>query len=213
MVGDNTNELALVGDNTKVGESTKERSPLLPIRHQPDFFVCDIFDAAVKADAAAMEHPIFSLSKKPDMKIRRYENGEKWAEVRPSVKGLATVFDRDILIYCISQLIAAEHVHRDQLARINRLKQIAERQGRRDRVGELDQLLINANTNFDSTLQRAKGKLTDAEYTNTVAMLEQGRRREVQSLMGGGGGAEPADATRERASTPSRTATPTRPPH
>ncbi len=101
MVGDNTNLFS------QVGESTKEKSPLLPIRHQPDFFVCDVFDAAVKGDSAAMEHPIFSLSKKPDLKIRRYENGDRWAEVRPSVKGLATVFDRDILIYCISQLIAA----------------------------------------------------------------------------------------------------------
>lgn len=84
------------------------RSPLLPVRHnQPDFFVCDVFDAALKGDTASMEHPIFSLSKKPDMKIRRYENGDSWAEVRPGSKGLATVFDRDILIYCISQLMAA----------------------------------------------------------------------------------------------------------
>jgi hypothetical protein len=106
MVGDNTNEL------TQGGESAKERSPLLPVRHQPDFFVCDIFDAAVKGDSPSMEHPLFSLSKKPDMKIRRYENGDRWAEVRPSVKGLATVFDRDILIYCISQLMAAVNAGR-----------------------------------------------------------------------------------------------------
>jgi len=105
-VGDNTNDSPLVGDNTR------GRSPLLPVRHQPDFFVCDVFDAAVKGDSASMEHPIFSLSKKPDLKIRRYENGSKWAEVRPSVKGLATVFDRDILIYCISQLVAAMNAGR-----------------------------------------------------------------------------------------------------
>lgn len=111
MVGDNTKDSLPVGDDTSVatlsGEGIRERSPLLPVRHQRDFFVCDIFDAAMKGDSASMEHPIFSLSKKPDLKIRRYENGEKWAEVRPSVKGLATVFDRDILIYCISQLVAA----------------------------------------------------------------------------------------------------------
>ncbi len=101
MVGESTKIAPLVGDNTK------ERSPLLPVRHQPDFFVCDIFDAAVKGDSASMEHPVFSLSKKPDMKPRRYENGTSWIEVRPGAKGLATVFDRDILIYCISQLIAA----------------------------------------------------------------------------------------------------------
>jgi hypothetical protein len=89
------------------GEITKvTRSPLLPIRHQQDFFVCDIFDAALKADQASMEHPVFSLSKKPDMKIRRYENGNKYVEIRPSATGMATVFDRDILIYCISQLVA-----------------------------------------------------------------------------------------------------------
>lgn len=99
-------------DDTKdaVAEEGKAvvRSPLLPVRHsQADFFVCDVFDAALKGDTASMEHPIFSLSKKPDMKVRRYENGDSWAEVRPGSKGLATVFDRDILIYCISQLIAA----------------------------------------------------------------------------------------------------------
>jgi Replication initiator protein A len=91
-----------VGENTKIA-----RSPLLPIRHQPDFFVCDIVDAAFKGDQTSMEHPVFSLSKKPDMKTRRYENGDKWMEIVPSGKGMATVFDRDILIYCISQLTAA----------------------------------------------------------------------------------------------------------
>ena len=116
MVGENTNtqrstqaELAL---DEPVGENTKLRSPLLPVRHQRDFFVCDIVDASVKGDTASMEHPVFSLSKKPDMKTRRYENGENWVEIRPSAKGLATVFDRDILIYCISQLVAAMNAGR-----------------------------------------------------------------------------------------------------
>ena len=89
----------------------------MPLRHsQGDFFVCDIFDAVPKGDMASMEHPIFSLSTKPDIKIRRYERGGAWLEVTPSVKGLATVYDRDILIYCISQVMAAlnegRQVHR-----------------------------------------------------------------------------------------------------
>jgi hypothetical protein len=92
MVGDNTKpagaaqgELTFAGP--AVGDNTKQRSPLLPDRHHRDFFVCDIFDAAVKGDSASMEHPIFSLSKKPDLKVRRYENGDKWAEIRPSIEG------------------------------------------------------------------------------------------------------------------------------
>lgn len=85
-----------------------ERSPLLPIRHpEPDFFICDIFDAAPKSDTASMEHPLFTLSKKPDMTPRRYEHNGNWLELKPSYIGLATVFDRDILIYCISQCMAA----------------------------------------------------------------------------------------------------------
>ncbi|MEZ6140786.1 MAG: replication initiator protein A [Zavarzinella sp.] len=86
----------------------KDRSPLLPERYPtPDFFLCDIFDATPKGDMASMEHPIFSLSTKPDHRIRRYENNGIVIEIKPSADGLATVHDRDILIYCISQLMAS----------------------------------------------------------------------------------------------------------
>jgi hypothetical protein len=109
---------------TKVGNMTKkapmddltmeeqagaedDRSPLLPDQHPAgDLFVCDIFGAAPKGDIASMAHPIFSLSTKPDLRIRRYEHGNDYVEITPSVKGLATVYDRDILIYCISQVIS-----------------------------------------------------------------------------------------------------------
>lgn len=57
------------------------RSPLLPDRHRtPDFFVCDIFDAAPKGDMASMEHPIFSLATKSDHRARRYEHGDVFIE-------------------------------------------------------------------------------------------------------------------------------------
>lgn len=58
---------------------------------------------------ASMAHPIFSLSTKPDHRIRRYENesGQSYLEVKPSADGLATIHDRDVLIYCISQIMAA----------------------------------------------------------------------------------------------------------
>jgi hypothetical protein len=84
-----------------------DRSPLLPLRHpERDFFICDIFDAAPKSDTASMEHPLFTLSTKPDMTPREYRKGDNWLKVSPSDLGLATVHDRDILIYCISQCMA-----------------------------------------------------------------------------------------------------------
>lgn len=93
-----------------MGESTiqEERSPLLPDRYpQQDFFVCDVFDAAPKGDMASMEHPLFSISTKPDLTAREYRNGQTFIRVSPGELGLATVHDRDVLIYCISQLMAA----------------------------------------------------------------------------------------------------------
>lgn len=87
---------------------TRDLSPLLPDRHpEPDFFVCDIFDAMPKADTASMVHPLFSLSTKPDYRIREYERNGSFLRIKPGSDGAATVHDRDVLIYCISQCMAA----------------------------------------------------------------------------------------------------------
>lgn len=105
-------------------ERAFDRSPLLPDRRtQADFFVCDIFDAAPKGDMASMAHPIFSLSTKPDHRIRRYEDecGKNYIAIKPSSDGLATIHDRDILIYCISQIMAAINEGK-KVSRVLRLK-------------------------------------------------------------------------------------------
>ena len=80
---------------------------LAPVRHGGDFFVCDILGALPKDDLASMEHPLFSLATRPDLRILDYAHNGVRIRVVPSVKGLATLFDKDILIYCISQLVAA----------------------------------------------------------------------------------------------------------
>ena len=79
---------------------------------ETDFFVCDIFDALPKDDLATMEHPVFSLSTRPDLRVLRYVHNGVEIEVAPSVKGLATIHDKDILIYCVSQLMAASNAGR-----------------------------------------------------------------------------------------------------
>jgi hypothetical protein len=83
------------------------RSPLLPDRHPiQDFFICDVTDAIPKDDMGSMEHPIFSLATKPDTSIREYEHKGVKISILPSALGLATIHDKDVLIYCISQLVA-----------------------------------------------------------------------------------------------------------
>jgi len=82
--------------------------PLLPDRYpNQDFFIADIFDASPKDDLASMEHPMFSLATQPDMTVRTYTspNGDT-IEIQPSRIGLPTIWDKDLLIYCISQLMA-----------------------------------------------------------------------------------------------------------
>lgn len=87
---------------------------LLPDRHPTeDFFVCDIFDASFKDDLGSMEHPIFSLSTRPDRRILEYAHNGIHVQVTPSVRGRATIHDKDILIYCISQLMAALNAGRE----------------------------------------------------------------------------------------------------
>jgi plasmid replication initiation protein len=87
--------------------------PAIPPAVPPGgFFVCDVPWAVPKDDMASMEHPLFTLATRPDRRILRYVHGEATIEVTPSVKGLATIHDKDVLIYCISQLMAAVNAGR-----------------------------------------------------------------------------------------------------
>ena len=97
----------MAGAGSSAGALAAGKS-LLPDRHpQIDFFLCDIFDAIPKDDIATMEHPVFSLSTRPDRRVLNYVHNGTRIEVTPSVKGLATIHDKDILIFCVSQLMAA----------------------------------------------------------------------------------------------------------
>jgi hypothetical protein len=82
-------------------------TPLLPVRHPDgDFFVADIFDnLPFKDDMASMEHPLFTLSNKPDMRILRYEKDNASVEIQPSAFGLPTIMDKDVLLYCASVIM------------------------------------------------------------------------------------------------------------
>lgn len=90
-----------------VPEATNTNAALLPVRHQQqELFICDVANAVLKDIMQHMEHPFYSLSKKPQTSVRRYEHKDSWIEITPSVKGQATIYDKDILIYCISQIMA-----------------------------------------------------------------------------------------------------------
>ncbi|GFO72773.1 hypothetical protein BJAS_P3268 [Bathymodiolus japonicus methanotrophic gill symbiont] len=82
---------------------------LSPDKHkQTDFFICDVFDT-YKDDTASMEHPVFSLSTKPDHRMLVYEHNGNTIKIKPSYTGLATIHDKDILLYLTSCLMNAKN--------------------------------------------------------------------------------------------------------
>jgi len=72
---------------------------------QQGLFICDVVDAVLKDVMQETEHLFYSLSKKPVTMIREYRYGDRWLKITPSVQGLATIYDKDLLIYVISQLM------------------------------------------------------------------------------------------------------------
>lgn len=85
----------------------KKKPPSLPL--QQDLFLAELVDWPVKDDIHSMEYPIFSLAKNRDKEIREFvdERSGRTLRVIPSVYGAATVFDKDILIFAMSQIVAA----------------------------------------------------------------------------------------------------------
>jgi len=110
------NPLSFNSHPEKDQDSSPERRGLLPIRHsERDFFLCDLFDYALKDDHASMEAPMFTLSTKPDLNMLYWESkdGSRSVTVTPSILGRATQHDKDILIYLVSQLTGGMNRNRD----------------------------------------------------------------------------------------------------
>lgn len=65
----------------------------------------DVFaDTSWKDDTASMEYPFFALSAKPSNDPIEYEYNGRLITIKPNTDGLPTIFDKDILLYCMSLL-------------------------------------------------------------------------------------------------------------
>jgi hypothetical protein len=74
-----------------------------------EFFDCDLCGILpfFKDDMASMEHPVFSLTTQVDKRILHYQHNGNSIRIIPSILGLPTIHDKDVLIYCASHLRAA----------------------------------------------------------------------------------------------------------
>jgi len=159
---------------------------LLPERHPVrDFFVLDALDVAPRSDMASMEHPIFSLSTRPETRPLKYTHGENSLEIIPSVLGLPTVFDKDVLIYCISRLVDMQNDGRgigpcirltthDLLVQTNRP---TNNLGYERLAPALDRLRgVSIKTNIktgDSITTRGFGLISEFEYNRKGSMFAE----------------------------------------
>jgi plasmid replication initiation protein len=79
---------------------------------QVDLLLDSLVNAPLKDDRALMEFPFFSLQKTPRTRPLVYDDGKVKIEVRPGERGIATIWDKDVLIYLAS--IVNERIERDQ---------------------------------------------------------------------------------------------------
>jgi plasmid replication initiation protein len=182
-VSETPNEESMVSETPNLPPALPDA--LLPDRHpQYDLFICDVADAVLKDVMPQMEHPFYSLSKKPETAIRRYEHKGQWIQVVPSVKGLATIYDKDILIYCISQIMA-------------KLKN-GETVSKRVKINSRDLLIFTnrgtAGKDYEAlqeALERIRGttistniRTGDEEQTDTFGLIDSSSIRRKRGLDG-----------------------------
>lgn len=76
---------------------------------QLELFEANLRDGvSAKVDLASLEHPLFSISRQPLKTVRVYAVGRDCEiTIVPSAAGAPTIEDKDILVYCASQLRAA----------------------------------------------------------------------------------------------------------
>jgi plasmid replication initiation protein len=102
--------------HNKIPEKTGTSSPLITTMRpapkeeaQADFFVPMLYDIAGKESRSTMDVAVFRLSKKElrPGDLIRYELSDGFVEVMSGPKGMASVWDYDIVLYAISHLTEA----------------------------------------------------------------------------------------------------------
>ena len=71
---------------------------------QIDLFLDSMINAPMKDERAVMEFPFFSLQKQPRRTPMIYDDGKVQIRIDPGPKGIATIYDKDVLIYVASAI-------------------------------------------------------------------------------------------------------------
>lgn len=129
-------------------------------------------DWAVKDDVSSMEYPLFSLSKNKDLRIRTYSRGGRFVKIIPSVVGAATVFDKDLLIYAVSQIVQgkAKGIETSRRVRVDVTPFL--RGTNRSTGGKAYERVIDMCTRLRSTTLITNVKSTEEEATEGFGLID-----------------------------------------
>lgn len=169
-----------------MSDSLSVATALVPEKYpQHDLFLCDVQDAVLKDIMPQMEHPFYSLSKKPDTTIRFYEGTKgQWLKVIPSVQGLATIYDKDILIYCISAIMKDLQAGKEVSQRVRINSRALLQFTNRGTAGKDYAALQDAIERLAGTTIATNIVTGDVEQTDTFSLIDAASIRRQHGLDG-----------------------------
>lgn len=152
---------------------------------QLNLFVTNAVSWSPKSDIHSMEHPFFSLSKRKDVKPRHYVSPDGKTEIHltPSVKGLATIWDQDILLYAMTLL--KDKINAGEIIKNEPISLLAYNfltATNRSTGGESYDRLFESLERLQGTLVKTNIKTGDIETTESfsfvqgVKMIKEGKK-------------------------------------
>jgi plasmid replication initiation protein len=95
-------------------------STLVASGQQIDLFVESLVAAPLRDDRATMEFPFFALQKRPLLTPIIYQDGNVSIRISPGERGIASIWDKDVLIY-LSSLINSKIERGEEVSRTVRI--------------------------------------------------------------------------------------------
>ncbi len=151
-----------------VFDAELEVSTPVPPSQQIDLFVESMVAAPLRDDRATMEFPFFALQKRPLLTPIIYQDGNVSIRISPGERGIATIWDKDVLIY-LSSLI-------------NSKIECGEEVSRTVRIAAYDMLRVTRRHTGKNGYQEIYDALFRLRSTTITTDIQSGGERETRGF-------------------------------
>jgi len=148
--------------------SELEAPELAPSSQQIDLFVESLISAPLRDDRATMEFPFFALQQRPLLTPIIYQDGNVSIRISPGERGIATIWDKDVLIY-LSSLINAKIERGEEVSRTVR-------------VAAYDMLRVTRRHTGKNGYQEIYDALFRLRSTTITTDIQSGGEREMRGF-------------------------------